>query len=731
MIVKLIRMNRRRRRASNSLARRRQLQRLRQAVFALTRYIVDADPYSLIEAESDILSISDYALAAEESGVEPGEKVEAFGCRNLVSNDLVTWQAQMLAVAARAPKVKSPVLHIILSLREEEEWNADEREEAIDIVLQTLGLERCPVIWAEHGNTPNPHLHLSVVRVDPRTGEAAGSDWLIDDLHQAAAIIAERQGRTQEPGALYIAREGAVFDADTNAMVRDRDGRYIAGWYKAAGKKRNRVPSALLQHRAELVAAAMHAQSWSDFHEAFAKLRVTYDRSGSGARIGSEDASAKASDVHSSLARGKLEQRLGVFEPDIHRLDVDYEAFRNALDGQLAELRASRNEECARLDAWANATIASVRRTQRAALRAGIRQEVLAAKKSLQEAFAAAIKQCIAQRLTLDKWNAANRPVYRRVTTPALVIPAEADGVEQGRATSRQFQTRSHGWSTTYLDERGDRLFTDHRVVIVVHKIDQMAAIDEALLLGAARWGAVSVRGSDAFLQLAAARAAALNISLVGPNGAELPVTSKSAPRPETAPQAKTSMKETERPVDADEKIDRAIRLFSDHPALALRRRQAPGDTRETGKTGPLEVMLKSPKAGEPEAIFSANERLQAFLEERRAQTLERIRAIALADGIERSPPTPAELLDVLKGDEPLRQAAAVMLHDHDFREMLRAVRQRMLQRVPKLNRENAGVPADGSPSTAATNENAEDEAGYSTEDIQTFWQDITGRGGR
>src|SRR5690606_41675832 len=98
-------------------------------------------------------------------------------------------------------------------------------------------------------------------------------------------------------------------------------------------------------------------------------------------------------------------------------------------------------------------------------------------------------------------------------------------------------------------------------------------------------------------------------------------------------------MKETERPVDADEKIDRAIRLFSDHPALALRRRQAPGDTRETGKTGPLEVMLKSPKAGEPEAILSANERLQAFLEECSAKTLVRIRAIPMADGTERTPP--------------------------------------------------------------------------------------------
>ena len=184
MIGKIIWMNRKQRRAA--------LRRLRENLFALTRYIVDADPYGLIaDLSQDVVSLSDYALAVEAAGIEPGEKVEAFGVRNQIGTDLADWQAEMLAVAARPSQVERPVVHIILSLQEGETWTEEQREEAITIILETLGLERCQVVWAEHSNTANAHLHLSIVRVDPLTGMKAGSDWLIDDLHQA---IVPRRG---------------------------------------------------------------------------------------------------------------------------------------------------------------------------------------------------------------------------------------------------------------------------------------------------------------------------------------------------------------------------------------------------------------------------------------------------------------------------------------------------------------------------------------------------------
>jgi hypothetical protein len=383
------------------------------------------------------------------------------------------------------------------------------------------------------------------------------------------------------------------------------------------------------------------------------------------------------------------------------------------------------------LDAWTNATIASLEQSQRAALRAAIREEAMAAKKSLQAAFAAAIKQCTDQRLTLDKWNAAGRPAYRRVNRPALVLPARADGAEQEGSSSGQLQTRSAGWATTYLDDRGDPLFTDHRIVIVVHRIDRVAAIDEALRLGAARWGSVSVRGSDAFLQLAAARAAALNIALVGPNGAE-PPAARSSPVPERSSQSKAPTKQAESALADDEKIDRAIRFFANHPALPLRRRKTPGYTRESGRAGLLEVVLKSPNGAGKDALFSADDRLQTFLEERRTETLAQIRALALDPGIERSPTNAAEILGTLKGDEPLLRAATMMMGDQDFQEMLREVRRKALERAPMRDREvePMGAP-DVSLTADVTNAGPDGETGHSVAEMQTFLQGRKERSGR
>ena len=170
MIGKIIQMHRPRAKRG-ALVHQPPIAHLRDSVFALTRYIVDANPHALIQQEGNILALTDYALAMKHAGSEPGEKVEAHGARNLVGDDLLSWQAQMLAVAARAPKVRAPLTHIILSLHEGERWTEHQRDEAITLVLETLGLERCQTVWAEHSNTANPHRRpaLSAGRRDAGT----------------------------------------------------------------------------------------------------------------------------------------------------------------------------------------------------------------------------------------------------------------------------------------------------------------------------------------------------------------------------------------------------------------------------------------------------------------------------------------------------------------------------------------------------------------------------------
>lgn len=722
MIAKLIKM----RRSANSPARERTSADLRQAVFALTQYITDADPYALIEsAHGEVLSITDYALAIEEAGIEPGEKVEAFGARNLVGDDLAAWQAQMLAVSARAPKMKSPMLHIILSLRETEGWTPAQREEAIDVVLEMLGLEQCQTVWSEHSNTVNPHLHLAVVRVDPATGRAAGSDWLIDDLHQAIAILDERHGRTREEGALYIAREGAVHDAASGVMVRDAAGKYIPDWRQHAERKRDRLGADFAHRRAALVTAAGKARNWAELHRAFAGLDAIYDSAGSGARIGIAGRSEKASSVDDSLKRGALEKRFGPFVLDAHRLDPLYEAFMGKVRGQLADLRARREAECERLDGWAGAMKEGLGEAKHRLIRQAIDREAADARRALQLAFKAAIAECIGQRLSRDKWIEAGRPPYREVASPALILPCPETSEERSGTMQSRFRCQSQEWETIYVDERGEALFTDRGVVFLVHKIDRQDAIDDVLLMAAGRWGRISLSGTDEFLKVASARAAALGIE------ADLPETFRA--RQQSAEEGKSAQQPSppiapDEELSPQERLERAIKLVRSQPALPLRR--APVYSPQWSgrpECGPLEIVRdRSLQGVEKAAIQSAmsidwKDEMQIELEHRRRQFLAMLQAHLLQSGIERLPQRFEEVEELLPKDKAIRLAARVASKDWDFREMLRQLRERELERSVSREKPAQKLEQNGKPADRNSAAQGIDDDGYTAAQLAHF----------
>src|SRR5690606_34194318 len=138
--------------------------------------------------------------------------------------------------------------------------------------------------------------------------------------------------------------------------------------------------------------------------------------------------------------------------------------------------------------------------------------------------------------------------------------------------------------------------------------------------LGAARWGTVSVRGPEAFLELAASRGAALGISVVGPNGALLRVVEK--PPPQIVPPVAPLKQQGGAPLGREDSVTRAIRILSQHPSPPLRRREQPGD--QAPRTGPLELVVQKTSLDSVEhgTVFDLDPRFQAFLEGRRADTL-------------------------------------------------------------------------------------------------------------
>lgn len=431
MIGKLIRMKRRV--LPHGKASTTYLQALKRSVIGLTRYVVDAHPEDLKSAGANVIALTDYALEAEAFGAEPGEKVEAFGARNLVGGNLRDWQMQMLAVVASNPRIQEPILHLMLSLRSSECWTAEQREEAIDIVVQTMGLEDCQLIWSEHGNTTNPHIHLAVVPIHPATGKKAGGSWPIDDLHQALALIDERQGRIREQNAIYEARGGVVYHVETGLMVRTADGTYLADWRSKARDISEQATSEMLRLRSTLLEITEESNSWSHLHRKLAEFNIAYDRKGSGAQISVGQSRTKASTIHRSLSVKVLEKRWGPFEPDLSRLDAGYEAYCHSLSRQLSDLRKQRDTTAKDIHTWASSLIAKYCTSKAVILRKAIRAEEAAAKQAMKDAYASAIKQCTDQRLTYEKWTERGQPDFKVVAAPIIMRPGDIASDEQPR----------------------------------------------------------------------------------------------------------------------------------------------------------------------------------------------------------------------------------------------------------------------------------------------------------
>lgn len=679
---------------------------LRDTVFALTRYVVDANPHELINLDGGILALTDYALAMKNAGAEPGEKVEAHGARNLVGDSLPTWQAQMLAVASRAPKMKAPVAHIIISLHEEEHWTEHQREEAITIVLQTLGLEHCQTVWAEHSNTRNPHIHLSVVRVDPETGKAAGSDWLIDDLHQALALIEERQGRLCEPNALYFAKDGVVYDRETGRAVRNASNHYVAGG-KSPAADRERIPEGLRPLREILIAKTSEARSWSDLHESLRAIGMTYDKAGSGAHIKVKGKCLKASSWHRSLGRLELEKRFGPFTPDTVREDPGYIAYLETVAALTTALRLQRDVDCDRVRRWLKASLEQLPYRSKH-IEQAMREEAKEAIASLRKAYSQALAAQARVKISRDTWIATGRPTSPEVAdAPALILAATMDGVERPWSLPKHLTARHSPFSTEYLDDQGRVQFTDHRVLIIVHASRDTGAIDAALQIGAERWGSICIRGSADFTALAAQRARLLGINVT--NGKDtVPLPTQSAPaRTDKETLATTSNPPTSAPTIPRRKADRpdaapeqkvlpsaaehqstqvrAKAILARFDDLPLRRRITAQDDCTNGRKGKLTINLDAVADKAHRELLSQvtqadlNAEIQSVLEAMRQRQLERWERILKPSSHLPGKHEPEDLVQRLPLSERAGASSAAL--DHDWLILLARTRSRDMER--------------------------------------------------
>ena len=161
-----------------------------------------------------------------EAGKQPktSDRVGFVAVENLVTRDPLTAARVMAGTAYDAPALKQlsgestkgrkltkPVYHYSLN------WSPDEprpdqaaMREAVQTSLDDLGMTGNQALLIEHTDTPHPHVHVVVNRVDPETGRAASTS------HDARKLSSWARCWEQFHGDIQISRyaEGLVTDGD-------------------------------------------------------------------------------------------------------------------------------------------------------------------------------------------------------------------------------------------------------------------------------------------------------------------------------------------------------------------------------------------------------------------------------------------------------------------------------------------------------------------------------------
>ncbi|MDR0652568.1 MAG: relaxase/mobilization nuclease domain-containing protein, partial [Synergistaceae bacterium] len=254
--------------------------------------------------------LNDYISGKSKRRIE-GEKGAFADCVNLISVDTAT--AEMEAIAFQNKRCGNPVMHLLLSWREDETPEREQVLEAVRITLDEMNLSQCQAVYALHQNTDNMHLHICVNRVDPDTLKAINPahGWTRKGMERAARRIEHAQGWEVENNAWSeidgqgrIVQKERVPEAVIPQPVKDKE--------NLTGEQ-----SAVRKAQGALKDAAKGLKSWREFHALARSNGMEYEKKGSGAIIRVGDIVIKASAASRNLGLSKLEKIFGEYEPAI------------------------------------------------------------------------------------------------------------------------------------------------------------------------------------------------------------------------------------------------------------------------------------------------------------------------------------------------------------------------------------------------------------------------------
>lgn len=224
--------------------------------------------------------------------------------------------AEMNIVAAQSIRCKQPVYHFILSWQESEKPSSDDIFNSAKYCIEQLGMADHQYVTSIHTDTDNLHCHIALNRVNPKT-YLAQSIWNdADILQRCCRELEEKYG----------------FKPDNGSWVRNNDGILVRAPFRFSGApqgaakreifsdKESLYHYAVRNVRTDLTTAFQNNQcSWEMLHRILNEKGLVLREKDTGLIIGDaqhpDTLMVKASDIHPTLTKFRLESYLGQYQP--------------------------------------------------------------------------------------------------------------------------------------------------------------------------------------------------------------------------------------------------------------------------------------------------------------------------------------------------------------------------------------------------------------------------------
>jgi Relaxase/Mobilisation nuclease domain len=265
-----------------------------------------------------ISRLVDYITKEEKDKQLDNNKIDYYGSRGFICDDLTSQKAEMTALASDAPKCTNPITHWVISWQEDERPTRDQVEESIDILLEELDMTDRQVIYATHQDTDNYHVHVAINRVHPDTLKAPNNFRDVELAHKAVARIQQLQGWKPEQRARYEIIDGQTQRVQHSPQATKQPAGQIAQQIESHQgiKSAERVG---IETGAALIRAA---HSWRDLHQSLAERGMRYEQYGIGAYLYVGDVKLKASSAGRDCSLPQLKKRLGEYQQPPSNLNI-------------------------------------------------------------------------------------------------------------------------------------------------------------------------------------------------------------------------------------------------------------------------------------------------------------------------------------------------------------------------------------------------------------------------